>query len=175
MRKNFAIATAFLLLNFVAFAQIPSDANLRIGVNNLSETNFSGTVSNTEPDIQYEIQRKQSVTNWTSIGCVYGSETRNWTPFDFKINGDVTPKTVLRVRSWKDDGSGLPMWWQLKYFGDTGIDPYGNPMGDGWSNLQKMQNGMNPFTWYEPPKPVFDVKFYGGGSNPQKEIGRAHV
>jgi hypothetical protein len=168
MRKNFAIATAFLLLNFVAFAQIPSDANLRIGVNNLSETNFSGTVSNTEPDIQYEIQRKQSVTNWTSIGCVYGSETRNWTPFDFKINGDVTPKTVLRVRSWKDDGSGLPMWWQLKYFGDTGIDPYGNPMGDGWSNLQKMQNGMNPFTWYEPPKPVFDVKFYGGGSNPQK-------
>ena len=26
-------------------------------------------------------------------------------------------------------------------------------MGDGWSNLQKFQNGMNPSVWYTPPAP----------------------
>ena len=98
MKTIFAIAGAFLLLNFAVFAQIPSDADLRIGVNNLSETNFSGTVSNTEPDISYEIQRKQSRTNWISVGLVLGSETTNWTPFNFKISGDVNQKTILRVK-----------------------------------------------------------------------------
>ena len=38
----------------------------------------------------------------------------------------------IRLRSWADDGSGLPIWWQLQYFGTTGVDPYGNPAGDGW-------------------------------------------
>jgi len=172
MGEKFAIATVFLLLNFVVFAQIPSDANLRIGVNNLSETNCSGTVSNTEPDIQYEIQRKQGPTNWISVGFVLGSETTNWTPFDFKISGDINTKTAFRVKSWMDSqGVGIPDWWQLKYFGNVGVDPYGNPAGDGWNNLQKFQNGMDPFTWYEPPKPIFDAKFYGDGNNPRK--GRA--
>jgi hypothetical protein len=172
MKKNFAITTIFIFLNFVAFSQIPSDKNLRIGINNLSETNFSGTVSNTEPDIQYEIQRKQGQTDWVSVGFIFGSETTNWTPFDFKISGDINRKTFFRVKSWIDSqGVGIPDWWQLKYFGTVGIDPYANPAGDGWNNLQKFQNGTDPDTWHEPPKPVFDVKFYGDGSNPRK--GRA--
>lgn len=161
MKTIFEIASVFLLLDFVAFAQIPSDANLRIGVNSLSETNFSGAVSNTEPDISYEIQRKQGRTDWVSVGVVLGSETTNWTPFNFKISGDINPKTALRVRSWKDSqGVGMPDWWQLKYFGNVGIDPYGNPAGDGWNNMQKFQNGMDPFEWYVPPKPVINAKFY---------------
>ncbi|MCU0782522.1 MAG: carboxypeptidase-like regulatory domain-containing protein, partial [Verrucomicrobia bacterium] len=172
MGKLFAIATVFLLLNFVAFSQIPSDKNLRIGINNLSGANFSGTISNTEPDISYEIQRKQGQTNWISVGLILGSGTTNWTPFNFKISGDINPKTVFRVRSWIDSqGVGIPDWWQLQYFGDVGVDPYGNAAGDGWNNLQKFQNGMNPFTWYEPPKPVYDVTFYGDGNNSRK--GRA--
>ena len=162
MKMLFAIVGVFLLLNFAAFAQIPSDANLRIRVDNLSETNFSGIISNTEPDISYEIQRKQGRTDWISVGLVLGSETTNWTPFNFKISGDINPKTVLRVRSWQDDGSGLPLWWQLKYFGSVGIDPYGNPEGDGWNNMKKFQNGMDPFKWYVPPKPVINAKFYEG-------------
>ena len=169
MKINFAIVTAFLLLNFVAFAQIPSDKFLRIGVKSLSETNFSGTVSNTEPDITYEIQRKQGQAGWVSVGFILGSETTNWTPFDFKISGGINPKTFFRVKSWIDSqGVGIPDWWQLKYFGTVGIDPYANPAGDGWNNLQKFQNETDPATWHEPPKPVFDVKFYGDGSNPRK-------
>lgn len=159
MKIVFTIAGVLLLLNS-AFAQIPSDTNLRIEVNNLSGANFSGTVSNTEPDVSYEIQRKQGRTNWVSVGVFLGSETTNWTSFNFKISGDINPKTVLRVRSWQDDGSGLPLWWQLKYFGNVGVDPYGNPAGDGWNNMQKFQNGMDPFEWYVPPKPVINAKFY---------------
>ena len=51
-----AIASLLFLMSFNAFAQIPSDKDLRI---NLSGTKFSGIISNTQPDIQYEIQRKQ--------------------------------------------------------------------------------------------------------------------
>src|ERR1035438_6442109 len=134
MKVFVPIAATVLFLGLNSFGQIPSDQNLSIEINNLSETNFSGIVSNTEPDVQYEIQRKQIATNWISMGVILGSETTNWTPFGFKINGEISAKTVLRVRSWKDDGSGLPLWWQLKFFGGIGVDPYGNPMADGFSN-----------------------------------------
>jgi hypothetical protein len=53
-RKFFcAIASLLFLMSFNAFAQIPSDKYLRIS---LSETTFSGIISNTQPDVQYEIQ-----------------------------------------------------------------------------------------------------------------------
>ena len=65
----------------------------------------------------------------------------------------VSPTNLfLRVRSWQGDGSGLPIWWQLQYFGTNGVDPYGDPAGDGWNNLQKFQNGMNPNVFYTRPR-----------------------
>jgi hypothetical protein len=47
----------------------------------------------------------------------------------------------------------LPDWWELEYFGSTGVDPYGNPAGDGWNNYEKFLNGMNPTNFYSPPAP----------------------
>ena len=41
-------------------------------------------------------------------------------------------------------------------------DPYGNQMGDGWNNLQKLQNNMDPFRAYPPPAPQSSVAFYQG-------------
>jgi hypothetical protein len=91
--------------------------------------------------------------NWTSLGFVVGSETTNWT--------SLLPQTVirtnngfLRLRSWQSsDGSGLPDWWELQYFGTTGIDPNADPAGDGWSNYQKFLNGWNPQVFYTPAAP----------------------
>jgi hypothetical protein len=57
---------------------------------------------------------------------------------------------------------GIPDWWKIQYFGDVVIDGYGNPMGDGWSNIQKFQNGMNPFKWYPPEGPQVQVNFRDG-------------
>ena len=42
------------------------------------------------------------------------------------------------------DTSGLPTAWQLRYFGHVGVDPAADPDGDGQTNLQEFQNGMNP-------------------------------
>jgi hypothetical protein len=68
--------------------------------------------------------------------------------------GDRTNNLFLRARSWVDsDGSGLPDWWQLDWFGDTGVDPYGDSDQDGWVNLQEYQNGTSPTSFNTPPAP----------------------
>jgi hypothetical protein len=77
MKLFCAIASVLFSLNFNAFAQIPSDASLRIYLNKLTETNFSGAISNTQPDIEYEIQQKESKTNWISMGFQTFNETFN--------------------------------------------------------------------------------------------------
>ena len=113
----------------------------------------SGVISNSAADIPYELQYTMDLLQpWQSAGWfVYGSELTNWTPFS--VPAISSSNLFLRVRSWQDDGSGLPLWWQQLYFGTNGVDPYGDPMGDGWSNLQKFQNGMNPNQFYTPPAP----------------------
>jgi hypothetical protein len=63
--KKVAIASLIMLLNFVVFAQIPSDANLRIQITAQPGTNIpgiyiSGMVSNTQPDVSYEMQYRQN-------------------------------------------------------------------------------------------------------------------
>ncbi len=42
------------------------------------------------------------------------------------------------------DGNGLPDDWEKRYFGQTGIDPEGDPDGDGLSNLQEYHADTNP-------------------------------
>ncbi len=49
------------------------------------------------------------------------------------------------------DGSGLPDWWQLEFFGHIGVDPNGNPAGDGINNLNKYLMGLNPNITYVSP------------------------
>lgn len=44
-------------------------------------------------------------------------------------------------------------------------DPYGDPMHDGWNNLQKLQDNKDPLRVYVPPTPVgFEVRHYTNGS-----------
>jgi hypothetical protein len=42
------------------------------------------------------------------------------------------------------NGSGLPIAWELEYFGTTNINPNADPDGDGMSNLQEYLAGTNP-------------------------------
>jgi hypothetical protein len=165
--KKLAIFGLLILLAANAFSQIPSDANLHILIKNLSETNVSLIVSNTKEDVMYEVQIKQSKTNWVSLGFEYGSEITNcmsfvsWFPREFSTNSHIpiTAKSI-RVRSWIDSYQmGIPDWWQIKYFGDVGIDSMGTPMGDGWYNMFKYQKGMNPFKWYPPPAPQSEFPY----------------
>jgi hypothetical protein len=140
--------------------------NLWIANFTLSSGNAVGIVSNTLADISYEIQSTEYLpqSNWNSEGFIIGSELTNWTPMSV-IQGSQT-NLFLRIRSWaSSDGSGLPDWWELEYFGHTGVDPNADPAGDGWSNIQKFQNGMNPNVFYTPPAPKGLTVSYISGSN----------
>lgn len=155
-----------MLPNLLAFAQIPSDTSLRIEITNCSKNGISGIVSNTEANIQYELQYKEGRTNWLSLGFIFGSETANQTAFHSGMTNLV--ERNIRVRSWKDSyDMGIPDWWQMRYFGTIGIDAYANPTGDGWNNLLKYQQGMDPFKCYPPAGPhpellpAFSVHFTG--------------
>ena len=46
------------------------------------------------------------------------------------------------------------------------MDPYGDPAGDGWNNMQKYQNGMDPNVFYTPPAPQgLTVTLGSGGTS----------
>ncbi len=128
--------------------------NLWIAQEHITNGYLAGIGSNTLADIQYEIQSKTNLlqSNWLSEGFILGSEVTNWTPLS--VAQSSRTNLFIRLRSWADSaGNGLPDWWQLQYFGTTGVDPYGNPAGDGWSNFQKFQNGWNPNQFYTPAAP----------------------
>lgn len=42
------------------------------------------------------------------------------------------------------DTNGLPIAWELTYFGTMGVNPNADPDGDGMSNLQEYLAGTNP-------------------------------
>jgi hypothetical protein len=159
--SQIAIICLTTLLTFVACGQIPSDTTLGIETTNRSKTGISGIVVNTKEDVLYEFQYKQSQTNWLSLGFIDGSELTNWTAF--RLGGTNLNERNIRIRSWKDSyGIEIPDWWQMRYFGNVGIDAYADPMGDGYNNLQKYQKGMDPFRWFPPPAPQIQVTFQEG-------------
>ena len=132
-----------------------SSTNLWLAITNLTDNTAGLLLSNTEADIEYEIQGATNLTgtNWISEGFVLGSELTNWTPTS--VSATNHPTLFLRVRSWQDsDGNGLPIWWQQQYFGTTGVDPNAqDPSGDGWDYLQDFNNGFIPGTFNTPPLP----------------------
>ncbi|HEY5297089.1 MAG TPA: hypothetical protein VIK59_04125 [Verrucomicrobiae bacterium] len=129
--------------------------NLWLAITNLSGGTAGILISNTQPDIQYEIQGTTNLTDaqWVSEGFVYGSELTNWTPASAAA-ADY-PNLFFRIRSWIDsDNVGIPDWWQLQYFGTIGIDPYAaSPAGDGFDIFSKYQSGLAPTTFVTPPAP----------------------
>ncbi len=141
--------------------------NLWIAQVGISLGNLVGIVSNSQPDISYEIQSLNLAelgAGWNSEGFILGSELTNWTPMNV-AQGNRT-NLIVRIRSWADDGSGLPIWWQLQYFGTTGVDPNALDLaGDGWSNWQKFQMGLNPNVFYIPPAPQGLTVKYNANNN----------
>jgi len=131
---------------------------------------YSGIISNTivGGGFPYEIQYTydlESTNGWQSANWLfYGSDVTNWTTFSVPMTSPTN--MFFRVRSWQSiDDSGLPTWWEEEYFGTNNVDPYGDPMGDGWNNLEMFQNGMNPNLWYTPPAPQGVTVAFDGSNN----------
>ena len=128
--------------------------NLWIEEISLASGHLSGIGTNTQT-VQYEIQSRTNLaqSDWQSEGFIAGSDLTNWTPLSIAQNGRTN--LFIRLKSWgSSDGSGLPDWWELQYFGMTGIDPDAlDSAGDGYTIYQKYLLGANPNTWFAPTAP----------------------
>jgi hypothetical protein len=134
----------------------------------LSATNQQAQLKlhNTIPDLMYELRSTVELTNgygWTGetpfvMGTPGATSTLANVPWL-----DRTNTLFLHARSWVDtDGDGLPDWWELAHgldpdlpdTGDAGIsDGYKDGDGDGWTNLDELQNGTSPSGFNTPPAP----------------------
>jgi hypothetical protein len=116
----------------------------------------------------YQLQTAVSLTstNWTPQQPFVGASGQNWTPITFPMPGQSP--LFFRAINYSQDttDSGLPDWWKLEYglnpnsvsSGANGVsDAYSDPAGDGWTDLQKFENGWNPNTFYTPPAPTVTV------------------
>jgi hypothetical protein len=50
----------------------------------------------------------------------------------------------VQIAQTDGDGSGLPVPWELDYFGTTGVNPNAQPTGDGLNNYEAYLLGINP-------------------------------
>jgi hypothetical protein len=101
-------------------------------------------------------------------------------PFAFPGNFQMLPGTIVQVTGFTDvtnsicgypaiqvtsamlysvpvtsdadtDGDLLIDTWEDRFFGHTGVNPFADNTGDGYSNLQKMLEGSDPLDYYSIP------------------------
>ena len=59
-------------------------------------------------------------------------------------SGGAVTSAVVNVSNLDLNDSGLPVAWELAYFGVTGVDPNADPDGDGVSNFLEYLDGTDP-------------------------------
>jgi hypothetical protein len=72
-----------------------------------------------------------------------------------QIEDYLNLKYNLGMASADADHDGLPDDWEMQYFGHTGVDPNAlAARGDGLTNLQAFQQGLNPNDFYNAKTPA---------------------
>jgi hypothetical protein len=146
-------------------------ASTNLWLNPITISNNLATlfVMNSLADILYEVQGTTNLSHpqWVSEGFMSGSELTNLTAAILAVG--TTGNLFMRIRSWVDDtGTGIPDWWWLQYFGQiTNVNAYAaDPAGDGYTDFQKFQMGLNPTNYYNPNAPAgFAGCFDATGTN----------
>ena len=115
-----------------------------------NSTNAYVSCVNTLSNLTYEVltNRNLASTNWGI-----------WRTF--LASNSIMPMPSISLSSnamffqgrlvWSTGTNGLPDWWQMLYFDQLGVDPNGNPAGDGINNLNKYLIGLNPNIAYVSP------------------------
>jgi Bacterial Ig domain/Beta-propeller repeat/Carboxypeptidase regulatory-like domain/IPT/TIG domain/Bacterial TSP3 repeat len=65
-------------------------------------------------------------------------------PVVITVSGVASNGVTFTVGDVDSDGDGLPDWWEMQYFGNLSQTAGVDPDGDGYTNLQEYQRGMNP-------------------------------
>ena len=86
-----------------------------------------------------EIKETNSVVD---IGYHYVATDAYGNPIDTYLSG--TPDYLVDTAGNGMDTNGLPFWWELLNFGQTGVDPNADPDYDGICNLQEYLSGTDP-------------------------------
>ena len=134
----------------------------------ISNSCFNCVLHGTSEGMSYDLRSTPSLgttNNWTTETNFPGASGQFWTPVSIPLSG--RPNLFLSARSWIDsNGSGIPDWWLLQYFGSTDIDPYTLcPSGDGWTYYQAYQHNWNPYLFYTPPAPTAWAHVAAGGNS----------
>lgn len=103
------------------------------------------------------------ITSWSSEGYVQGVEGATATML--QVQNRTNLFLCVRDVGLDSEGGGVPDWWQLAYFGQLGVDPYGDPDHDGWNTIQEFQNGTHPNSFNQPPAPSGFTVRYNSSNN----------
>jgi hypothetical protein len=162
----FHLLTAFCLFVTPAMAEPPRLVVRPYGTNQLELV-----ASALREQINYMVlARTNSPTgHWLGLAWIRGSSNSTMTTHCNLSEASKAPGlaglTLRNLANWTftigvgedSDGNGLPdVYEDLVTRSDpyAGADPYADPDGDGWTNLQEMQNGTDPLRYdAEPPPP----------------------
>ncbi len=165
--------------------------NVTAKLTNNGTMNLTFKIGGGSPGILYDVYGADglignSITNaqWAWLGQGYACNTYTITNLPgvtalFALGGprdddsDGLPNAFEALVSKTDPqnpdtyATGSLDWWQFVHFGSNIFDPYGDPDGDGWSNLQEFQNGTDPEHFNTPPAPSgLIVNYYSSVSGP---------
>ena len=111
-------------------------------------------------------------SHWTIFGTYYGPSNKT-----ISATCDLPEGMTLQtLKNWKFVAGDWayspyydipPLARELIFRTDPSsyVDPNASLIGDGWANIQKFQNNMDPFRWYPPPAPQLNASFHGGMNN----------
>ena len=128
------------------------------------------------PDVDYQVLARTNGPEgyWKSLaGYNSGSNRSIAAACDLGAIPGLNLKTLSNwtfvAGRWDDPHGDMlpPLYKELALRIDpyASADPYGQIMGDGWSNIQKLQWGWNPFIWCHPPELHSELKFMQGSTS----------
>ena len=123
----------------VVLAYSPTNSSLYVD----GQLAANGAASSTYPNLAERSQGFRIGSDQNGANQARGAFDELET-FNYPLVAAVIATNYQNRLNWSSSGSGLPNLWQWNNFGYEGVDPTGNPAGDGLSNLQKYQNNLNP-------------------------------
>ena len=148
-------------------------APVRLMIQPKGTNQIAFTLSPVESGVSYEVMARTNGPdgNWIMLSGYIGG-SNNTLSVTCGLGGipgltlDTLQNWTFFAGRWDDPfGDELPLFYKelvLRIDPYAPGDPYGNPMGDGWDNQQKLQSNMDPYRAYLPPPPQASVSFYQG-------------